>query len=446
MSLDRTPPTPAFVIAAPASGSGKTVITLGLLRAFAASGTAVASAKVGPDYIDPKFHEAASGRPCLNLDPWAMRKGTRSAVAAQAGAGASLLVVEGVMGLFDGAADGSATTADLAAEQGWPVILVVPAKGQAGSIAATVHGFRSFRPDVRIAGVIVNSVGGPGHEKMISDAMAKAHPDLPVLGMIPRSEALEFGERHLGLVQAMEHADLDVRLDRVAGVMAERVDLARLKALAAPGGGAVDAISPPLRLPGRRIAVASDLAFAFVYPATLDGWRGDGAEVSFFSPLADEAPDLQCDAVYLPGGYPELHAGRLAASANFLGGLRRAAALGVPIFGECGGYMVLGESLVDADGTAHGMAGLLPLVTSFAERRLHLGYRRGTTIADTPFARKGEALRGHEFHYASIVREGGSGAEPLFELSDATGADRGKAGLRLGSVAGSFLHLIDRER
>lgn len=432
---------PGVVVAAPASGSGKTVFTLGLLRRLRADGVSVASCKVGPDYIDPRFHEAASGRPCPNLDPWAMRPGTLARIARAAAGGAELLVVEGVMGLFDGAADGTGSTADLAAAMGWPVVLVLDVRAQAQSAAALVHGFRGFRPDVEVAGVVLNRVGGARHEEMLRAALAPL--GLPVLGALPRAADLALPERHLGLVQAMEHADLDEFLDRAAALVGAHVDMAALLALARPGRAEPEAASEPaLAPPGGRIALARDEAFAFAYPHLLDGWRSAGAEILAFSPLADEAPDPDADAVVLPGGYPELHGGRIAAAAGFLGGLRRAAARGTFVYGECGGYMVLGRGIEDADGTRHAMAGLLPVETSFARRRLHLGYRRATALADLPFAGRGAVLRGHEFHYASVAGE--PAAAPLFAAADARGTDLGPAGARAGSVCGSFLHLIDR--
>jgi cobyrinic acid a,c-diamide synthase len=199
----------------------------------------------------------------------------------------------------------------------------------------------------------------------------------------------------------------------------------------------------PVPPPGQRIALAADIAFAFTYPATVAGWRAAGAEVRAFSPLADEAPAADADVVVLPGGYPELHAGRLASAARFLDGLRAAATRGAAILGECGGYMVMGRGLVDADGTRHEMAGLLPLETSFAERRLHLGYRRVTTLGETALGPVGCRFRGHEFHFARATEEGP--AEPLFAVRDARGKDLGTVGLRVGGVAGSFIHLIAAE-
>ena len=431
---------PALIIAAPASGSGKTVLTLALLRHFRNAGVAVSSFKVGPDYIDPAYHMAASGRVCGNLDCWAMRPAIVASLAAAAGDGAELIIGEGVMGLFDGAADGSGSTADLAARTGWPVIFVVDVRGQAASAVATVSGFVRHRDDVEIAGVIFNRVGGPSHAELLAEAMAPL--GVPVLGSVLRDDGLALPDRHLGLVQAREHDDLDNFLDGAAEIVAGHVDTAAFRALARPGKlsapGQTPAVLPIL---GQRIAVARDDAFAFAYPFVLDGWRASGAEIVPFSPLADEAPDPAADAIYLPGGYPELHAGRLAGNGAFLEGLRAAAARGAVVYGECGGYMVLGEELVDGDGARHAMAGLLPLATTFAERRLQIGYRQARLAADGPLGPRGGGFRGHEFHFATIQRE--DNAEPLFICRDARDADLGSAGSRRGTVIGSFVHLVD---
>lgn len=434
--------TPGLVIAAPSSGSGKTLLTLGLLADLTRRGVAVASAKVGPDYIDPAFHAAATGRPCVNLDAWAMRPASVAGLVEQLSAQAPLVVCEGVMGLFDGAdvAEGvpGGATADIAALTGWPVVLLIDGRGMTGSAAALLRGFFAHRPDIRIRGVIFNRVAGDKHKRMIAQACARACPEVEILGFLPRLEALTVPSRHLGLVQACEHPDLAAFLAAAAAAVAENVDVERLVALARPAvaTGEVPILLPPL---GNRIAVARDTAFAFAYPEVLEGWRRAGAELTFFSPLADQVPDG--DAVYLPGGYPELHAGRLAGNARFLGGLRAAAAAGKPVFGECGGYMVLGRALTDADGHAHAMAGLLPVDTSFAHRRLHLGYRQARLLADSPLGPAGSLLRGHEFHYASVVAENG---EALFAIADAAGNALGNAGARVGSVFASFVHLIDR--
>jgi cobyrinic acid a,c-diamide synthase len=429
------------IFAAPASGSGKTVLVAGLLRLMSRRGLSVAAAKLGPDYIDPAFHAMASRTPCLNIDLWAMRASTIAALLDRLIRSAPLVVVEGVMGLFDGAADGSGSTADFAALTGWPVILVVDARGQAASAGALVRGFASHRASLAIAGVVFNRVGGAGHGEMLRRAVEPL--GIPVLGCLPRDESFNLAERHLGLVQATEHHDIDRFLDTAADRLENLLDVAGLLALArattAGTGRSLDCAVPPL---GQRIAVAKDPAFAFAYPALLDAWHAAGAEVRLFSPLSDEAPFGEVDSIYLPGGYPELYAGRLAANTSFLGGLREAAARGATIFGECGGYMTLGAGLIDQTGRRHAMAGLLPLESSFAERRLHLGYRQATVISDGPLGAAGAAYRGHEFHYATILDEGRG--EALFDCKDARGNSLGANGRSRGHVFGSFLHLIDR--
>jgi cobyrinic acid a,c-diamide synthase len=431
-----------LIIAAPASGAGKTTVTLGLVRALRDAGVRVAAAKAGPDYIDPAFLAAASGRAAPNLDVWAMRQATLETILRDLG-DAELVVVEGVMGLFDGIGPmGYGSTAELAQALGWPVVLVLDARGAAASVAAMLRGFVTHRPSVTVAGAIVNRVGSAAHAALVAEACRLACPDVPILGALPRDPALALPERHLGLVQAAEHAALETFVARAAAQIAAQVDLAGLQALAARALPLIpETDTAPLAPLGQRIAVAADTAFAFRYPHLLDGWRAAGAALSTFSPLADQAPDAACDAVYLPGGYPELHAGRLAANRRFLEGLRAAAARGARVYGECGGYMVLGRRLIDGDGVAHAMAGLLPLVTSFAERALHLGYRQMVLARDGVLGAAGESFRGHEFHYARVVEEAG---DPLFAATDAEGHCAATAGLVSGTVAGSFLHLIDR--
>lgn len=440
-------PAPGLIIAAPSSGSGKTVLTLALLRALAREGLRVGSAKCGPDYIDPAFHAAATGRPCLSLDTWAMRPASLSALIERLDG--DLTVVEGVMGLFDGApvfdpaADGS--TASLAALTGWPVVLVLDVTGQAASAAAVARGFATHRPDVQIGGIVLNKVGGPRHEATLRAALARTLPDVPVLGAVPRETRLDLPHRHLGLIQAAEHGSLDRFLDAAADVAASHLDIAGLRALARlPDPLPAPAIQPLLAPPGQRVALARDVAFAFAYPAQIETWRRAGAEILPFSPLADEAPDSAADAVWLPGGYPELHAATLATNRRFLDGLRDAAGRTVRIHGECGGYMILGDGLTDAQGIRHTMAGLLPLESSFAKRRLHLGYRRAVAAVDGPWGPAGTIVRGHEFHYASVL-SGEPDAAPAFHASDALGHDLGAVGLARGSVSGTFLHTIDSE-
>ncbi|MEM7584300.1 MAG: cobyrinate a,c-diamide synthase [Acidobacteriota bacterium] len=443
----------ALLIAAPASGSGKTTVTLGLLRHLRELGRTVAAAKAGHDFIDPLFHRAASGRSSINLDPWGMRPATLRRHAAHAARDADLLLIEGVMGLFDGTLDGSGSSADLAARLGVPVILVVDVYAQGQSVAALVQGFARFRHDVEVAGVIFNRVGGERHAQLLREAMGPI--DLPVLACLPRCPEMELPERHLGLVLPEEQPDVEARIAATARRVGEHLDAQALLALARPldvsaadrslaDRSLANHSAPSVSLPplGQRIAVARDVAFAFAYPHLLDGWREAGAELLLFSPLADESPDASADAIFLPGGYPELHAGRLAAGRRFLPGLRRAARRGVAIYGECGGFMSLGEGLEDADGVRHEMAGLLPLETSFAKPHMHLATSALKLLDGGPLGAAGDAFRAHEFHFARTVSQGEGDA--LWQ-AQAVGSSRAHSvGLRVGSVMGSFFHLIDR--
>ena len=426
-----------LIIAAPASGSGKTVVTLAVLRALKNRGVRVGCAKAGPDYIDPGYHAAASGQGSTNLDIWAMRTATFDDVALRIPG--DVAICEGVMGLFDGAGQGGdlGSTADLAAYTGWPVILVVDAAKQSASVAALVRGFATHRADVTISGVILNKVGSERHAGMLIRAIAEALPGLAVLGAIPRDPRLDLPERHLGLVLAQEHAALDRFLDEAADLIAGRINLDALLDLAAPSALSSPQV-PPSPAPGRRIAIAQDRAFAFIYPHLLAAWRAAGAEIQPFSPLRDEAPARESDFILLPGGYPELYGATLAAASRFCRGMKDAASRGVTIYGECGGYMVLGDDLTDAAGATHKMLGLLPVSTSLAAPKRSLGYRIVQGL-NGPW--RGQALRGHEFHYASVIRSGT--AMPLWTLYDADNVIIGEAGHVVGSVSGSFFHMID---
>jgi cobyrinic acid a,c-diamide synthase len=434
----------ALILGAPRSGSGKTSVTIGLLRALARRGLAVAGAKSGPDYIDPAFHAAATGRAGVNLDSWAMPPPLLDALLHGQATGTDLVLVESAMGLFDGivAEPGrSGAAVDIARRHAVPVLLILDVSGQSQTAAPIARGFADFDPDVRIAGVILNRVGSERHRRLCTDAIRDA--GLEVVGAVPRDDAVALPERHLGLVQAAEHSALDVHIDRLAEMMERSIDLDRVVALASPlsPAGISDADCAAIPPPGQRIALAQDAAFSFVYPHLMAAWRKAGAELLAFSPLADEAPDESCDVCWLPGGYPELHAGRLAAAARFLSGLRSFAATR-PVHGECGGYMTLGRTLQDADGTVHEMLGLLGHATSFLHRRMNLGYRQVRLLHDCAVGSAGEALRGHEFHYARVTDPGDDA--PLAEIADGTGVPIGKAGGRRGHVSGTFFHAIAR--
>jgi cobyrinic acid a,c-diamide synthase len=475
--------TPGLIISAPASGTGKTTLMLGLLRALRDRGLAVQPFKSGPDYIDPAFHAAASGRASFNLDSWAMSSAMIAQITAEAD-GADLVLAEGSMGLFDGVAAtgaaGNGATASLAAMMGWPVVLVIDVSGQAQTAAAVAHGLATFRPDVRIAGVVLNRIASARHEALVRDGMAEA--GITVFGALPKQAGIAVPERHLGLVQAQENAGLETLIMQAAALVTERLDLDALRLAATPhphplptrgrGGSRRHGASPipqpqarsddpasasppprgegmgaggPQRLlpPGQRIALARDAAFSFIYPHLIAAWRAAGAEILPFSPLADQGPDPSADACWLPGGYPELHAGVLAAASDFRTGLR-AFANEKPVHGECGGYMAMGTALIDKDGVSHQMAGLLGLVTSYATRKMHLGYRHATLRAPIPGHAQGATLRGHEFHYSTIITQPDA---PLARVTDAAGTPVPETGSHRrqpggGHATGTYFHLI----
>lgn len=342
------------------------------------------------------------------------------------------------MGLFDGVpepgATGTGANADIAALTGWPVVVVLDASGQAQTAAALAHGMATFRADVPVAGVILNRVASPRHERYLRHGMAAA--GIRVFGCLPRRGDLTLPERHLGLVQAIEHPDLETAVTRYAAFLRQHVDLPVLRAAAASHYRPIPARLP--RPPGQRIALARDAAFSFAYAHLLDGWRAQGAELLPFSPLADEAPAADADICWLPGGYPELHAGRIAAAGYFLAGLRDFART-CPVHGEGGGYMVLGEALIDREGNRHQMAGLLGLVSDHAARRLQLGYRLATLDAPIPGHAAGSRLRGHEFRHATTAAQPDA---PLARVIDAEGAELAEGGSYRGNVTGTPFYLI----
>ena len=345
------------------------------------------------------------------------------------------------MGLYDGVAtkgqQGFGSSAETAQAMGWPVVLVLDVGGQAQSAAATALGFQNYAPDLPFAGVILNRVASPRHERLARVGMERA--GIPVLGALPRRGDLTLPERHLGLVQAVEHPDLDEAIAGYAAFLTEHVDVSTIRDAARTGPALGLGVMP--KPPAQRIALAQDAAFSFTYPHLLRAWRAAGAEILPFSPLADEAPDADADLVWLPGGYPELHAGQLADAQTFKAGLRKHAET-KPVHGECGGYMALGQTLIDKEGVAHEMAGLLGLVTSYEKRKFHLGYRRALLEAPMLGHDVGAALRGHEFHYSTILDEPDA---PLAQVFDADGNPVPETGSRKGQVTGTFFHMIASE-
>lgn len=429
---------PGLIIAATHSSAGKTSTTTGLIAALRRQGHDVQPFKCGPDYIDPGFLSAAAGRPCFNLDGFAMNSAELAGTIALAGSH-DLSIAEGVMGLFDAGPamgkTGAGSTADVAAATGWPVILVIDAAKMAQTAGAIALGCATFRPDVRIAGVILNRVASDRHRALAEIGLAQA--GIPLFGSLPARKDGHLPSRHLGLVQSDEMPNLSAIIDGLADSIIKDVDL---DALTSAARYSILPKQKPLQLtpPGGRIALARDDAFSFVYPHMIASWRAAGATILPFSPLADEAPDSTADMVWLPGGYPELHAPRLASAANFHGGMR-AFARTKPIHGECGGYMTLGAGITTSDGARHAMLGLLGLETSFTPKRMRLGYRRATLLAPMPGLAAGTRLTGHEFHYAGMIHQPD---EPLAVICDATGAIMPETGSRRGHVTGSFFHLI----
>jgi len=425
-----------ILISAPSSGTGKTTVMLGLLRAFSDIGLRVQPFKSGPDYIDPAFHHAAARKASFNLDSWGMDEGLMNTIVAE-GEDADIAIAEGSMGLYDGVAtkgaSGFGSSAETAVRFGWPVILVVDVSGQAQSAAATALGFMKYMPDLPFGGVILNRVASPRHERLARLGMDQA--GIKVLGVLPRRGDLALPERHLGLIQAIEHPDLEQAISNYAGFLGEHVDLEAIRAVAQ--GRNAPKVGRLVRPPAQRIALARDAAFSFTYPHLLKAWRSEGAEILPFSPLNDDlVPDA--DLVWLPGGYPELHAGTLAGANKFLTSLREHAAT-KPVHGECGGYMALGTTLIDKEGVAHKMAGLLGVVTSYEKRKFHLGYRQAVLQEAVLGYQRGSRLRGHEFHYSTILEEPDA---PLAQVTDADGNLVSETGSLRGHVSGTFFHMI----
>jgi cobyrinic acid a,c-diamide synthase len=428
------------VIAGASSGVGKTTVTLGLLEAFRRRGLTVQAFKVGPDFIDPGFHELVTGRPSFNLDGWMCgERHVKETVARRAG-DVDLAIVEGVMGCFDGL-DGTGdegSTAQVAKWLGAPVVLVLDVEAQARSAAAVALGFERFDADLHVAGVIANRVAGDAHAQWVRDAIARSCR-AAVLGAIPRDETLALRERHLGLVTADEGTLTAERRRRLAEVVERSIDLDALLELASPLRAGAPAESPATASPRRaRIGVARDTAFCFYYRDNLARLEAAGAELVFWSPMTDQAlPPV--DGLYFGGGYPEMHARVLTGNASVRDAVRGFAEAGGPIYAECGGLMYLADALEDLDGVSHAMVGVLPTTVRMRPRRLSLGYTEVTLTGDTPLGAVGSVARGHEFHYSSI--------DPLphtipraYRLRRRHGAERAE-GYLVGGALMSYVHL-----
>ncbi|MBB3195824.1 cobyrinate a,c-diamide synthase [Roseateles terrae] len=443
---------PTLLISAPASGQGKTSITAAIARSAKRRGLRVRVFKTGPDYLDPMVLSRACGHPVYQLDLFMGGETHCRALLAKAAQEADLVLVEGVMGLFDGAP----SSADLAARFGLPVLVVLDASGMAQTFAAVATGLARFRPDVRVAGVVANRVGSAAHARMVGDGLPA---DLPLVAAVQRQEALSLPERHLGLVQALELDDIDARLDawadaweagealgaglqsltascQDAAAQAAAVAVAVAEPASEPesraqsvAAAAVLSSSPshPKRLEGVSIAVAQDACFSFIYPANLDTLRELGAEVLCFSPLAGD-PLPSCDSLWLPGGYPELHAPTLQAHPTFFSSLREHLAARRPLLAECGGMLVLLDQLTDADGHSHAMAGLMPGNARLQARLAALGLQS----VDWPEG----LLRGHSFHYSTMETP----LAPVAVASNPNGGRTAEPLYQQGSLRASYLH------
>ena len=428
-----------LVIAGVASGVGKTTVTVSLLEAFRRRGLAVQAFKVGPDFIDPGFHEVVTGRPSYNLDGWMCGREHVLDTVAHHAADADLALVEGVMGCFDGV-DGTSddgSTAQIAKWLGSPVVLVIDASSHSRSAAAVALGFERFDPGLRIGAVIANRVGGEVHARWVHDAIASSCRAVP-LGAIVRDESLTLPERHLGLVTAAEGPLTPELRRRLAETIERSVDLDALIAIAVPLRDAGRRSVAELQWPRVRIAVARDTAFQFYYAENLDRLRAAGAELCFWSPRTDAVlPDV--DGLYFGGGYPELHARALTANVAVREAVRAFADAGKPIYAECGGLMYLAQAIEDLEGVTHPMVGLLPTTVHMRPGRLRLDYTDVVFTADAPIGRAGTTARGHEFHYSSLDPIPDS-VPRVYRVSRRRGGERAE-GYLIGRALMSYVHL-----
>lgn len=430
--MSKTRNIPAFIIAGTASGTGKTLVTLGILEALRRRGLVVQAFKAGPDYIDPGLHAAVLGRPSYNLDTWMMGAEGVRATFDRAVAGADCAVIEGVMGLYDGRGDGEeGSTAHLSKVLGVSVVLVADAEKAARSMGAVVLGFESYDPKVDLRWAIFNRVGSQRHAGMLKASLRKSNVTL--LGSIRRDEGLRMEERHLGLVTAEESTNkIKAIASKAADAIERSVDIEALLKGSLVKARTSKAVATPSKKKVR-IAVAHDSAFSFYYQDNLDLLESFGAELSFFSPLKDKSLPDDIAALYLGGGYPELYAKRLQKNERLRRSIKRLAIHGMPVYAECGGLMYLGRAL-EHNGKKHLMAGLFPWTTRLLDRRKALGYREAALTANCPFLKKGK-VRGHEFHYSEIVSLPGKIVR-AYRAKDGAGE-----GFTIKNALASYVHL-----
>lgn len=426
---------PRIVIAGTHSGVGKTTIATALMAAYARRGLRVQPFKIGPDFIDPGFHQAACGRVGRNLDGWMLSPNVNLQIFERASADADIALIEGVMGLFDGrsASADEGSTGEMAKCLRAPVLLVVDASAMARSAAALVHGFETFDTALELAGVVFNRIGGARHAGLLRESMAAYCRSTP-LGFLPRSERIALPSRHLGLTMAAEALTAECLSELVAWVE-KHMDLDALLALARDRSPALTtSLLPPVR-PARskvRIAVARDSAFCFYYQDNLDMLARSGAELVEFSPMRDRELPPEIGGLYLGGGYPELHAAQLSENRTMIEAIRRFARAGAPVYAECGGFMYLTEAIVESDGCEHTMAGLFPTRARMQSRLAALGYVQPEPAGDGLWLEPGENLRGHQFRYSAM--------DPM--PSEVSRVYRSPAdGYRIHSILGSYIHL-----
>ncbi|HXA64353.1 MAG TPA: cobyrinate a,c-diamide synthase [Bryobacteraceae bacterium] len=433
---------PRLTIAGTHSGVGKTSIAIALMAALTRRGLRVQPFKIGPDFIDPGFHRLASGHASRNLDGWMLSREANLEIFAQASEDAGIAIIEGVMGLFDGsdAVSQTGSTAEIAKWLGSPVLLVIDASAMAGSAAALVHGFEDFDPDVRLAGVLCNRVGGSGHADILRQAMAARCRTKP-LGFLPLNEKIALPERHLGLVMASESLSRE-HLSGMAKWIEAHVDIDGLLSVSREQSLPLENRRPspaPRSLERRaRIGLARDAAFCFYYEDNLDLLKKCGADLVEFSAISDGALPANLDALYLGGGYPELHAAELSENASMRDAIVQFAQTSRPIYAECGGFMYLCEAIVDTDGREYQMAGLFPTRVRMQKQLAAIAYVEAEVPEDALWLHAGQRLRGHEFHY-STIDEMPASVSRCFRLwaGDKTRAD----GFAIGSVLAGYSHL-----
>ncbi len=442
---------PRIVVSALRGGSGKTILSIGMIAAWKRRGRRVAPFKKGPDYIDAGWLAMAAGRPCYNLDTFLVDQGAICRSFFAHTEGDDMAVIEGNRGLYDGIdAEGTTSTAELAKLLNAPVVLCIDCTKSTRTMAAVVDGCNRFDPEVRLTGVILNRIAGARHQKILTDTIER-HCGVPVLGAVPKLRTQQFPERHMGLVPTPEHAWAADSVDAAAAVAERYLDLDTLERIArrvpaevprcealeggarAAGPGAGAGIRP-------RVGVIRDSAFQFYYPENIEALTAAGAEVTFLSPLTHRRLPDDLDALHIGGGFPETHAGELAENAGFRRDLMDAAADGMPIYAECGGLMYLGEALV-LDDTRYPMAGVLPIVFGFSRKPQGHGYTKVRVEGENPYFARGTRLRGHEFHYSKVLEWRGRESDLAFAMERGAGLVGGKDGAVRNNVLATYTHI-----